>query len=416
MEILTVTEHDTLPIDNSQKIGQKAISRKYSDALSRLEKLLPKKAWTWGHKHIKFGNYCGVISLGNLTIEILPKIYGRETNKESSRDVLVKMLYRARRLKLQRTGSTGINLQRHNLLDVFILHFCDQLYAEMTQGMIRSYIERNENLNVLRGRLCIEQHLKHNLAHHERLFCQYDELSVDNVHNRILKFVLNILLKKASGNRTHQQVSELLMRFEAISDITIVDSDMLDTLNFDRSTSRYGPIFEQCKWFLANQYPDVMKGKETCVSLLFNMNQLFEAYIGFEFRKKAWSEGLKVREQGPQKYFVKRMDTGQNVFRMKPDFTFLRDKSQIVAIADAKWKLLDEKEKKLGLSQPDLYQIQSYATRYDVKKVFLVYPMQREMKSCVELSLIGSGTNLIIIPIDVCSKSCKILQDLSIKG
>ncbi len=412
MEVLSLIEHESIPILRSRERGQKAIQHTHANTLARIEKELPKKAWSWGNQQIKFGNYCGVISLGNLSIEILPKIYGVEIDLGSSRHALVKMLSKARRLKLRRAGMAGIALQKHNLLDIFILHFCDQLNAEMMQGMIRRYIERKENLNVLRGRLRFEQHIKQNMAHHERLFCEFHELSEDNDHNQILKYVLKLLLKMAIGPRVRLQVAALLMHFGPISDKT-VKTNSLDSLSFDRSIARYQPIFEQCKWFLEGVYPDILSGKETFVSLLFDMNQLFEAYVGAELRIKARSEGLRMIEQGPQRHIARRMDTDGHVFRMKPDFSFMRGNDQ-VAIADAKWKLLDDEEKKLGISQADLYQMNSYATRYCVKQLFLIYPKQLKMKAPVQLFLKGSRAMVNIVPFDVTTKYCAELPRFSI--
>ena len=403
MGVLTVIEHESIPILQSPEKGQKSLKPTQADTLARLEKVLPAKAWSWGNQEIKFGHYCGVISLGNLSIEILPKIYGVEVDEESSRHALVRMLARARRLKLHRADTAGIALQKHSMLDVFVLHFCDQLHARLVQGKIRKYIERRENLNVLRGRLRIEQQLKQNLAHSERLFCQYEELSEDNVHNQILKYVLKILFKLATGNRARQQTGELLMRFDPISDVA-VDVGLLDSLSFDRSTARYEPIFDQCRWFLEGTHPDVMTGKETCVSLLFDMNKLFEAYVGAEMRKQAWGVGLRVREQGPQWYFAKREDTDKDVFMMKPDISLLNEKDQPVAIADAKWKILDAEDTRLGISQADLYQMESYASRYGVKHLLLIYPMQQNMTRPIRLTLMGSGATVNVIPLDVTGK------------
>ena len=401
MEVLSVIEHESLPIRQSRGGGQKALEHAHARTLARLEKKLPVKAWTWeGRDKIKFRNYCGVISLGNLSIEILPKIYHDDVDPGFRRDVLVRMLSKARRLKLRRAGTAQIATQKHSLLDVFILHFCEQLHAQMKQGVIRTYIERNENLNVLRGRLRIEQQFKQNLAHRERLFCQYDELSEDNHHNQTLKYVLKILLKKATGNSARLQVAELLMRFDPVSDI-VVDTALVDSLGFDRSTTRYEAIFDQCKWFLKSVHPDVLTGKETCASFLFDMNQLFEAYVSAELRKEVWGKGLRVREQGPKKYFAERKDTGKRVFMMKPDIVFMKGKNEIAAIADAKWKLLNDAEKKLGISQADLYQMGSYATRYGVRELFLIYPMQKKLTKSVQLAIKGSGAMLNIMPLDV---------------
>jgi len=405
-EVITVIEHESVPIVHSRTSGQKELGEKHSDLLAKLKGKLPSKAWYRGNREIKFASYCGVISLGNLSIEILPKIHGIEADDvESSRKVLVHMLYRARHLKLTRAGTAGINLQKRFLLDIFILHFCEQLHAQLTRGMIQKYVRREENLNVLRGKLKIGEHLKRNLAHGERLFCQYDELSTDNVYNQILKHVLGIMLKKAKGIRALQHVSELLTRFEPISDFATDATTAVNSLSFDRMTNRYEQIFEQCGFFLRRFYPGVTTGEKDCLALLFDMNRLFEAYVGVELREETKGKNISIREQGPQKYFAKREDSGKPIFMMKPDFSFLNKSGNPVAIADAKWKVLDSEEKKLGITQSDMYQIGSYASRYGARNLALFYPMQEKLTERIKLTLLKEHeevpTTLHILPIDI---------------
>lgn len=414
-EVLTVIEHESVPVVRSRTSGQKEskeLEEKHADMLKKLEGKLPAKAWSWGNREIKFASHCGVISLGDLSVEVLPKIHGIEAEDvESSRKALVHMLYGAQYLKLSKAGTAGINLQKRFLLDIFILHFCEQLHARLRRGMIRKYIRREKNLNVLRGKLKIGEHFKRNFAHGEQLFCQYDELSADNIYNQILKHVLGIMLKRAKGNRALQQVSELLARFESISDFVTDAASAADSLSFDRMTDRYEEIFEQCGFFLRGFYPGVTKGKKDCLALLFDMNRLFEAYIGAELRREATEKDIRVREQKPQKYFAKREDSGKSVFMMKPDFSLLNKSGDLVAIADAKWKVLDSEEQKLGIAQSDMYQIGSYASRYGTKQLALLYPLQEKLTVPVKLTLLGGeGATLYIVPVDICKeKQDKIL-------
>ena len=400
MEVLTLLEHETIPVVKHRSVGDKSLSREQAKKLSRLESELPRQAFVWGHNAIKFSQYCGVISLGALTIEILPKIYGREEVPGVSREVLVRMLYRARQIKQTPGGMASVALQKHALLDLFILHFCDQLHAELMQGMIRNYVVRNENLNVLRGRLRVERQFKDNLSHKERLFCQFDELSADNDHNRIIKHVLGLLSRLAVGVQARKQLAELQMRFDGIKGVP-VSIDMLDRLPFDRSTTRYEPIFEQCRWYLQGVHPDVLSGRNPCMALLFDMNRLFEAYVASELRKLAWKCGLRLREQGPQKYMIGRDDRDEELFLMKPDIAFIDTRNRVLCIADAKWKLLDEREKKLGISQADLYQMSSYASRYGVEQLMLMYPAQQWLTKPAHLRILGSRVELRVVPIDV---------------
>ena len=403
METLSLIEHSLVPIVDTRSKGEMAILNEHAALLGKLEKRLPARTFSWGHRSIKFACFCGVISLGSLTLEILPKIYGKEKEVGASRQALVRMLIQARRLPRLKGGSAAIGLQKHTLLDVFILHFCDQLHAELMQGMIRLYAEKKENLNVLRGRLKTELQFKYNLAHRERLYCQHDELSSDNRHNQILKAVLKLMQKVTTGVAAHKKLTELLMRFADISDVG-VEIQLFNNLQFDRSTSRYREILNQCRWFVQGLHPDVVAGQNSCLSVLFNMNRLFEAYVAKKMRQIAWKAGTQMREQAPQKYMASRSDREKQLFLMKPDMVFLEPGNVPIAIADAKWKLLDENDKKLGISQGDLYQMNAYATRYKVDRLALVYPCQRRLTKPVKLHLQGTTTTLSIIPIDVTVK------------
>ena len=405
-ETLTLREHEAIPVVRSRRHGEKKLEQKHGDALEKLERKLPSKAWSWGNREVKFGHYCGVVSLGDVSIEILPKIYGAETEAGSSREALVRMLASTRHLKLHKAGSAQTSLQKHSLLDVFILHFCAQLHDQLKQGAIRKYVKREKNLNVLRGRLLTERQFKFNLAHRERLFCRYDELSEDNLYNQILKSVLEILLRKAKGNRAVQEVSGLFMRFDPISDRR-TNVKQLDSLDFDRITERYESIFQWCRCFLEGYYPDVLGKGKSCLSVLFDMNRLFEAYVGTQLRRDARGEGLRVREQGPQRYFATRQYPDMShkpVFWMKPDISLMDKKENILCIADAKWKVLDEEKNDLGITQSDLYQMGSYASRYGVDYLVLVYPMQKKLTKPVQMTLMGSGATLHILPVDLSKK------------
>ncbi|MFO7760895.1 MAG: hypothetical protein R6V20_04715 [Desulfobia sp.] len=400
MEAITVIEHEDLPVIRTRSPGLKALSEEHASALLRLEKKLPAGTFFKGYRGVKFSQYCGIIALGNLTIEILPKIYGKEDEPGACRKALITMLARARKLKIQRGGAAGIALQKNILLDVFILDFCSQVNAEIMQGMISSYVERDENLNVLRGRLQLEKQFKHNLAHRERLCCRYDELSVDNAHNQVIKYVLWLMRKAAKGEWAGKQVSELLMRFDSVSDTT-ADLRTIDSLTFNRSTSRYKQIFNQCRWFVQGLHPDVLVGHNSCMTLLFDMNRLFESYVSGVFRKSAWMSGKKLRLQGPQKHMVRRIDRDKQLFLMRPDMVFLDSNNRSEAIMDAKWKILDEREKKLGISQADLYQMAGYAMRYGIDNLALVYPKQQRLQNEVDLEIQGTAAKLKVIPMDV---------------
>lgn len=92
------------------------------------------------------------------------------------------------------------------------------------------------------------------------------------------------------------------------------------------------------------------------------------------------------------------------VFRMKPDISLMDKEENILCIADAKWKVLDEEKSDLGITQADLYQMESYASVYGVKSLALIYPMQKNLTKPVRLTLEGSGATLDVLPVDLSEK------------
>jgi 5-methylcytosine-specific restriction enzyme subunit McrC len=122
-------------------------------------------------------------------------------------------------------------------------------------------------------------------------------------------------------------------------------------------------------------FPDVRSGELDGTCLLFNMERLFEAFLGAKLQK-AWQstrEGNYLAVlQGPTRSLAQ--SEVDHAFRLRPDITVLDDSRVVVRIFDAKWKLLDPKASSFGVSPSDVYQLAAYASRYSCERVALVYP------------------------------------------
>jgi 5-methylcytosine-specific restriction enzyme subunit McrC len=399
-DIIRCVEHQALPVVKDRRAGDIALTHKHVELLAAL-KTLPTKAFTWGHNSIKWTQFCGLVQLGDLTVEVLPKLYGREFDVGSSRNALVKMLRKAGLLKVHKIGGANISTQKHTLLDIFIIDFCDQLNVQLVQGKLRQYIALEENLPLVRGKLLVNYQMRHNLAHKERLFCQYDELSEDILINQIIKYTLTLLLPKCRSDKARKAVIQLLYSFDSISNIQTT-SDDLAFLVVDRITARYGRVIEFCRMFMQGLAPDLHAGKQEAFALMFDMNVLFENWVASLLKPVAHKHHLTLKEQGPRKYLAYRADLDKPVFQMKPDISLLDTTGRPVLIADAKWKLLAPNEAKLGVSQADLYQMQAYANRYQVQNLMLVYPQQAGLKIAYDIQLQGvHNINLKLMTLDI---------------
>ena len=379
MRLLTVRERDRVTIGAS---GGAGLTDADAGALAQLASALPLGALTWEHRSVRFGPFCGVLCVGELTIEVLPKIAGDSSEDISACGVLVAMLRAAGEMSDPPPGSAPLGLQSLHLLDVFILDFCGMVNGMLHRGAIRSYEPREENLAAVRGRLHLTEHIRQNLFDRGHIYCRYDELSVDNCHNRALKAVLAQLFVRAIGTRAKGAVNGLLRRLEDVPLRPCSAAD-ISRLQFDRLTVRWRPIFERAVEFMRHLYPNVRAGRLDGPCLLFDMERLFEAFVCARLRSQwhiAGADGVKVVLQGPQRHFALAREK-KSAFRMRPDISVVADDDTVERIYDTKWKRLDATAAYHGVSSDDIYQLASYAGRYRCSRLALLYPRSGEAVS-----------------------------------
>ena len=394
MRRLTFRERERVSIGPAGEISELE-----AEGIEKLAGRLPAGALAWGHRSLRFGPFCGVLQTEQLAIEILPKIDNGSDSSEDMRGLLVAMLARAGELGSKRVGDAGLGQQHSHLLDVFIEDFCGQVKSALRGGAIARYSERTENLNAIRGRIELTEHLRTNAFDHSHLLCRFDERSIDNPYNQALKAVLRILHGFALGARTRAMVAAFLHRFNEVSDRRVTVRDV-GALRFDRTTRHWEPVFARSHWLLSGLYPDVRTGDAAGSALLFNMEKLFETVLRLRIRHACQTQDggrLAVGLQSPVK------NLAASSFQLRPDITIQRD-NETVAILDAKWKRLDLTEPNSGVSSGDAYQMNAYASRYRCKRLALVYPASEDCppgKITEFVLMTGDRPMLEVVAVDV---------------
>ena len=364
MRYLTLCERDTVGVGQGHPLSESE-----ADGIAKLADRLPKGSLAWEHRALRFGPFCGVLRTSELTIELLPKIERGASTPAGPRGLLVAMLVSAGRLRFKRIGDADLGRQDLHLLDIFIQDFCERVKAALQSGAVAAYIATDANLNAIRGRLCLTEHLARNAFDHSRLLCQFDERTVDNAFNRALKHVLRALLGHALAPATRAGVTSLLHRLHEIADQRVRPSD-LDALRFDRTNVHWRSVFQQARWLLSGMFPDVRTGDRRGSALLFNMERLFEEVLGERIRRACRTLAdlhLRVELQSPQRHLA---TAG---FLLRPDITVLVN-DRVEAILDAKWKHLRADVPHADVSSADAYQMNAYAGRYGCQQLVLVYP------------------------------------------
>ena len=365
MRHLTFRERESISIGQTE-----GISEAEAESIKELEARLPDGFLEWGHHTLKLRQFCGVFRTPLLTVEILPKIYHDDHSHQEARGLLVRMLAQAGELNLRRMGDTGLGQQRHHLLDVFIEDFCSRVKSALGGGAIARYSERRANLGAKRGRLELTEHLRVNAFDRSRLFCRFDEWSIDNPYNRALKAVLRILLGRTLHQRPRATVAALLHRLDDVGEQRTTARDVA-ALHMDRTIRHWEPVFAQARRLLEGLNPDVRTGDVAGTALLFDMEKLFETVLRNRIRNacrtRLRDDRLSVGKLG------KSVSLATSGFKLWPDIIVKRG-DEIAAILDAKWKQLKTDDSNSGVSSSDAYQMNAYASRLGCNRLALVYP------------------------------------------
>ena len=310
-----------------------------------------------GGKFIQARNYVGVLQTkSGLTIEILPKIADKN-DAERSKAVFIKMLRTLKNFPFKSSNLASLKTQNLPLLEIFISMFLCELEALVKKGIKSDYVALEENLNFLRGKLNINEQIKRNSIHKERFYVGYSEFLSDIKINRIIKTTLKFLYKKSNSSKNQQKIRELLFIFDEVSECEDY-KNFFAKLVINRQVKHYEQTLLWCKIFLLNNSFTPHKGDDLALALLFDMNALFESYVG-NFIKKSFPGTIL---QHSEKHLVENPKS----FRLRPDI-FLEGKF----IADTKWKIIRSRD---DISQADLYQLYAYGKKYECDKLYLIYP------------------------------------------
>ena len=344
-------------------------------------------------------NYVGIITTRKGTVlEILPKIdlSGDKDNKRT-KEIFLNMLRTWRGLNEAQFSQSNINaLPRFNMLEAFIRLFLDNLVSLTRRGIAKHYQSVEDNLSCLKGRLLFPQHLRINLANQARFYVRFDEFSADRPANRLINSAIHKLMPVVRQPQNQQLLYQLRLYFDEIPLSRQWQTDW-DRHRVDRTMQHYNSVMQWVGLFLFGHGLTTFQGKHVNQSLLFPMEEVFEDFVTYHFRKD--QNQFSVKPQGPQEPLAK-LNGKTDAFQMKPDITL--SSSDKMFILDTKWKRINENtnDPKRGIIQADMYQLYSYGKKYGCEKVALIYPRTDEFQNHFHYRF-DDNLSLFCFPFDV---------------
>ncbi len=319
---------------------------------------------------VKFTNYVGVIQIGGLTIEILPKAdKRRSTNQkelEKWRNALLSMLAVCRKIKVDSVSEASLNKRYHSLLELYFEIFLDEVAALIHRGLIKQYRNTSSNTLALKGRIDFAKNIQQNLIHQERFFTTHQVYDQEHVLNQILLKALNILDKIVVNPSIKDRIGRMKLDFPEIKEIQITKVHF-EQIRESRKSIQYSEALKIAKMIILNYSPDIKNGQENMLALLFDMNKLWEEYV-YRMLQKGKPENYKVEFQNSQRFWENKT--------IRPDIVVSKKEGdqEEKYIIDTKWKIIDYRNP----SDDDLKQMYAYNLYWNAGKSMLLYPKIQE--------------------------------------
>jgi len=213
----------------------------------------------------------------------------------------------------------------------------------------------------LKGRLDLPRHIRHNIVHKERFHVVHQVFDTDHLLHAILKKTLALVEDVTNDPITIGLAKDMKWAFDPVQEQRITAASF-DRLRLDRKTKSYSDSLMLAKLILLNYAPDVKGGRDHILSLLFDMNKLFELVV-LRLLKRAAAErdSVVVLGQNTREFW-----NGQKI---RPDI-LIEQNDVLQCIIDTKWKLPKDDRP----ADPDLKQMYVYNRQFGSAESVLLYP------------------------------------------
>ncbi len=234
-----------------------------------------------------------------------------------------------------------------------------ELARLLKQGLYREYCGHTDALPLLRGKVDMPGTIRQNMACRRLLVCEYDELSEDNLFNRIIKTTALLLIRHKEVSSARRAALKKLMPF--LAGVGTLDAGRIPwaQLHYRRENRHYRLLMELCRFILEEWLLTTEAGDYKLASYMDEkrMEVLYERFLlNFFVRECPWVHAAaphirwKVQEG---------CDTAQ-LPCMKSDMVLTCGSRTL--IIDAKWYTNNMQGGKLH--SPHLYQISTYVNHY----------------------------------------------------
>lgn len=158
---------------------------------------------------------------------------------------------------------------------------------QLKRGLGKEYIPQTEALSSLRGKIDIAESIKTQSMLRKQLICTYDEFSVNNTMNRIIKSTVELLLRSNISKQRKKNLRKLMVYF---GEVDFIDLHTVNwNVQYNRNNQTYRMLISICYLVVKGLLQTKSDGSIKLMDFLDEQRtcRLYEKFI-LEYYKKEY--------------------------------------------------------------------------------------------------------------------------------
>jgi len=274
-----------------------------------------------------------------------------------------------------------------DLVPVIAEAFARQADRALGRGVVHGYVEHDDELAVVRGRLRTTEQLTRRYGQITPLLVRYDEFTPDIAENQLLKAAA-LVLRHVPGldPAVARHLRIITDRLSGVTDLHL--GQPLPSWRLSRRNTHYETALWFAEMVLRHRSVDLPDGPMEINGFMVDMATVFEDFVTAAFTEALERIDGHVSPQDPHA-----LDEAGKV-KMNPDLVWYRA-GKPAAVLDAKYKA----EKPAGYPNADVYQLLAYCTALGLDEGHLIYAKGAEDPAVHEIR--NAGTRVAAHALDL---------------
>ncbi|MDO4913786.1 MAG: 5-methylcytosine-specific restriction endonuclease system specificity protein McrC [Bifidobacteriaceae bacterium] len=254
-----------------------------------------------------------------------------------------------------------------NIHNLFASILSTAVAQQLKQGLYREYVSQIEDLATVRGKINMPETMRKKISRTQRIVCEVDNLTENNMLNQILKTTMLLLMRRSDvEDKYKEELRREILFFSEVDEINVF-SIQWSLLRFHKHNQTYQMLIYICYFILDEMLLTTDKGEYHLASFMDEqqMSALYEKFILSYYRK----EYPELNAIASQISWALDDDMSQMLPIMQTDITLSTKDNSRVLIIDAKYysKIMQRRLDKYTIHSNNLYQIFAYVKNMAVQ-------------------------------------------------